>query len=130
MKIYRIVLAGAIALSGYIGYSNFGKIQTEVREIVSEERVASSSRSALPERKESQSEPEDDMSDIALKIVEVISPLIAPILVRRRRKTLDEEIGDVAIAMGVSRKTIKGRLGLGDRRKKQTTTKRKRRTTD
>lgn len=107
MKIFKIVLVGAIALSGYLGYSNF--IEMDLGDYV----------------------------DIAIKIGQTLSPFIAPALASRKRtnkqgeiKTLDDDIGDVAMHLGVSPAFVKGKLGLGDRRKKQTTTKRKRRSSD
>lgn len=132
MKIFRIVLVGAMFLSTYIGYENFAKVEFSdlsaiLDQPISESKVSKSARQAA--KKKIQSREEKDYVDIGIKILETIGPLLAPVLIRKRRKTLDEEIGDVAIRMGVSRKTIKSRLGLGDQRKKQTGT-RKRRKTD
>lgn len=111
MKIYKIVLVGAIALSGYLGYDNF--INIDLTEIA------------------------DDYVDLVIKIGKTLSPLLAPYLATRKRKdkkgvvkTLDEDLRDVAEHLGVSRAFVRGRLGIGDMRKKQNGTAHKRRSTD
>jgi NTP pyrophosphatase (non-canonical NTP hydrolase) len=124
MKIFRFVTAVAIMLSGYIGYENFVEVNFNnlLDQSISESKVSKSEAAK-------KSSEEKDYVDIGIKILETVGPLLAPVLIRKRRKTLDEELGDVAIAMGISRKTIKSKLGLGDQRKQQTGT-RKRRKTD
>jgi len=77
-----------------------------------------------------------DTEEIIRLIIESVLPLLAPILVSRRKKqpdgtvrTIDDSVGNLAEQMGVSRSFIRGKLGLGDRRKTDTG-KKKRRITD
>lgn len=107
MKVFKVVLVIAVALSGYIGYSNFLSVNL------------------------------DDYVDLILKIVQTLAPLGAPYLASRTRKdkkgeikTLDEDLRDVAEHLGVSKAFIRGKLGLGDMRKKQSRTVHKRRIND
>lgn len=95
-----------------------------------EEMVRDRARPPEPEEK-------DDYVDLVVKIGETLAPLLAPFLAARKRKdkkggikTLDDDIGDIAVHLGVSKAFVRGRLGLGDRRKKQNGTTNKRRTTD
>jgi len=111
MKIYKIVLVGAIALSGYLGYDNFIKI--DLTKIT------------------------DDYVDLITKVGKTLSPFLMPYLASRKRKdkkgvvkTLDEDLRDVAEHLGVSKAFVRGRLGIGDMRKKQNGTTNKRRSTD
>ena len=139
MKLYKIILVGAIALSAYLGYSNFVKVDLSmITEILAptsmedaEDRVMERLRPSEPEEKP------DDYVDLAMKIGETLAPLLAPFLAARKRKsksgeikTLDDDIGDIAVHLGVSKAFVRGRLGLGDRRKKQNGTTVKRRVTD
>ena len=129
---------GAIALSTYLGYNNFVAVDLSVvTEIFAptsmeeaEEMVRDRARPPEPEEK-------DDYVDLVVKIGETLAPLLAPFLAARKRKdkkgeikTLDDDIGDIAVHLGVSKAFVRGRLGLGDRRKKQNGTTNKRRTTD
>ncbi len=135
MKIFKLILMGALGFSGYIGYQNFSTdltiVDSSAQEKVAERKITK------PRISESKSQPqkqeplkrEIDFGDMGLKVLKTVAPLIVPIIAARRRKTLDEEIGDVAVAMGVSKRVIRGKLGLGDRRKKQVG-KRKRRVSD
>jgi len=149
MKIFKLVLTGAILVSGYIGYQNFGVDNIDMLKSVvsSEEKVAERkpkvSRSApqaikdMEERMAPKEEPKEeepiDYIDIIIKLGETIAPLGAPYLASRKRKTktgevktLDDDIGDIAVHLGVSKAFVRGRLGLGDRRKKQVGTKKRR----
>ena len=141
MKIYKIVLVGAILLSTYLGYSNFIKIDlseiTEIFSPTSMEEAADAAKERLRPSGLEIKEEVDDPLDIAKKIGETLAPLIMPYLASRKRKdkkgevkTLDEDIRDVAEHLGVSRSFIRGRLGIGDMRKKQNGTTQKRRSTD
>jgi hypothetical protein len=134
MKIFKIVLTGALILSGYLGYSNFINIDVkEIHEVLapmSMEEAADAARDRVRGEKE-------ESDDMVWKIIETVAPLLAPILAGYKRKnkereirTLDEDIADIAIHLGCSKAVIKGKLGLGDRRKKQNTTNHRRRTSD
>ena len=159
MKIFKIVLVGALGFSGYIGYQNFGVDLSDLTSVIApvqEERVAtkkskpkvSRSRPEAMENARERTRPspaekpeekdETDYIDLIIKLGETISPLLIPYLASKRKKkepdghirTLDDDIGDVATRMGVPKSFIRGKLGLGDRRKAQARTKRKRRSTD
>lgn len=142
MKIFKILLVSALGLSGYLGYNNYQDFNLKkmtvmlrpmesVSPSIEDAGAAAKSRARSPEKKE-----EVDYSDIIIRIGESLLPLIAPILALRKKKqpdgtvrTIDDSIGNIAENMGVSRAFIRGRLGLGDRRKANVG-KRKRRSTD
>ncbi len=143
MKIYKIVLVGAIALSTYLGYSNFIKIDlAEITEIFTpasmektEEMVRE--RARAPEAARALEKEPDDYVDLVIKIGETLAPLLMPYLASRKRKdkkgvvkTLDEDLRDVAEHLGVSKAFVRGRLGIGDMRKKQNGTTNRRRIDD
>jgi hypothetical protein len=82
-------------------------------------------------------EKQKSTSDIIIEIVQTLAPLLAPVFASRKRtdkkgqvKTLDEDVRDIAEHLGVSRAFVRGKLGLGDQRKKQTGTTHKRRVSD
>jgi len=137
MKIFRLVMVLALSLSGYLGYSNFVEVDmsavTEILAPTSMEEAEDMAR----ERLNSSEEKSDDYVDLAMKIGEVLLPLLAPVIAARKRKnkkgevvTVDDSIGALAENLGVSRAFVRGKLGLGDRRKKQNGTTKKRRVTD
>ena len=147
MKIFKLILVGAVGFSGYIGYQNFGIDLYDMTAIVApaEEKTATrkskvnrSRPDAMEEAKERVSKPkteqvvpeEVDYVDIGIKILETIGPLLIPVVARRKRNTLDDRLGKLAEDIGMSKAMVRGRLGLGDRRKAQTGTKRKRRAND
>lgn len=135
MKVFKIVLTAAIGFSGYIGYNNF--IVNEPKIIDIKESIEAPSRSiegagksarqklSKPQEEDSDGEKEEPFdTDFIIKIIETVSPLLAPVLASKKRKddkgntrTLDDELSDVAVKLGVSKAFVKGKLGLGDRRK-------------
>lgn len=139
MKIFKIVLTLSMMGSGYIGYTNYQDL-TNIKETVRIEKMESptSMDSARDKVKKIEKKEATDYSDIIIKVCEALLPLLAPVIAARKKKdsegnvvrTVDDEIGDLAIALGVSRGFIKGKLGLGDDRRKQIRTKAKRRATD
>lgn len=143
MKIFKIVLTLSMMGSGYIGYTNYQDL-TNIKETVRIEKMESptsmdSARDRVAEKlKNVEKKEATDYSDIIIKVCEALLPLLAPVIAARKKKdsegnvvrTVDDEIGDLAIALGVSRGFIKGKLGLGDDRRKQIRTKAKRRATD
>jgi len=139
MKIFKIVLTLSMIGSGYIGYTNYQDL-TNIKETVRIEKMESptSMDSARDKVKKIEKKEATDYSDIIIKVCEALLPLLAPVIAARKKKdsegnvvrTVDDEIGDLAIALGVSRGFIKGKLGLGDDRRKQIRTKAKRRATD
>ena len=125
MKIFRLITIGAVALSGYIGYENFG----DIKSVISEDKVERSIEGSHKSVKNKMSKEEErDYVDIAIKIGETILPLLAPVFLRKRRKTLDDEISDVADQLGLPKSVVRGKLGLGDKRKRQTGTVKRRKT--
>ena len=139
MKIYKLILTLAILLSGYLGYNNFLSVDVEssFQQIMSMEEAAEAAKERLRPSEEPEKEEETDYGDLILKIIETASPLLVPYLASRRKKdkqgeprTLDDDIGRVAENMGVSKAFVRGKLGLGDRRKKQTNTAHRRRAVD
>jgi hypothetical protein len=139
MKIYKIVLVGAIALSGYLGYSNFIKVDlSEITEILAPTSMEDAEETTKKRVRPSPSEEKQkSTSDIIIEIVQTLAPLLAPVFASRKRtdkkgqvKTLDEDVRDIAEHLGVSRAFVRGKLGLGDQRKKQTGTTHKRRVSD
>lgn len=139
MKIFKIVLTLSMIGSGYIGYTNYQDL-TNIKETVRIEKMESptSMDSARDKVKKIEKKEATDYSDIIIKVCEALLPLLAPVIAARKKKdsegnvvrTVDDEIGDLAIALGVSRGFIKGKLGLGDDRRKQVGTSAKRRATD
>jgi hypothetical protein len=125
MKIYKLIITLCLMASGYVGWQNFGIVEPYIDPVI-EMIEHDSVKSKVYEMKE----PERDWVDIGMKVGEMVLPLIPAYIARRRRKTLDDEIADVAEKMGVSPKTVRGKLGLGDRRKKQSTTNNTRRKKD
>jgi hypothetical protein len=122
---------GALALSGYLGYSNFISVDvSNLHEVLAPMSVEESADGEESQEKKS--------NDFIWKIIETLSPLITPIIAGYKRKdkkneirTLDDDIGDIAVHLGVSKALIRGRLGLGDRRKNTTNkTMNKRRSVD
>ena len=109
--------------SGYIGFQNFTVVESYLDPVL-EMMVDDEAKTKIAKM----AEPESDWMDTVKDIGEMLAPLIPIYLSRRKRKTLDDEVADVAEKMGVSPKTIRGKLGLGDRRrakKKTTNTRRK-----
>jgi len=145
MKIFKLVLVVSLSVSGYLGYTNYQTLEMkamEVKKKLSIERAQPSiegAEEAVRERARPTPEKESDIDyeDLIMMIIKSSIPLLAPILAAKRKKqpdgtvrTLDDSVGNIAENMGVSRAFVRGRLGLGDRRKKQTGTKKKRRATD
>ena len=144
MKIFKLILVSAVGLSGYLGYTtyedfSFKKVKAVLRpmESVSPSIEGAGDAAKARARPAPLEEEDGDYSDLIVAIGKALLPLLAPVLAAKRKKqpdgtvlTLDDSVGKLAENMGVSRAFIRGRLGLGDRRKKQSTTKRKRRATD
>jgi len=145
MKIFKIVLVLSLSASGYLGYTNYQTLEMKAMEVKNklsmesvQPTIEGAGEAARERVRPSPAQPEEDNTMELIKmILQTLSPLIAPILAGKRKKqadgsvrTIDDSVGNLAENMGVSRAFIRGRLGLGDRRKKQTRTKRKRRATD
>jgi len=159
MKIFKLVLTLSIMVSGYLGYTNYQTIEEKAlavkkmameREPLSTRRAPTSADEARARARESiePSESSDNDSeengvgdgaeDWIKLILESVLPLVAPIIVAKYKKkqedgtvkTLDDSIGELAENMGVSRAFIRGKLGLGDKRKSQIRTSHKRRLND
>lgn len=149
-KVFKIVLTISIGFSSWIGYNNFIAHDPKVlniREVISPNEAIEESEEvsrSIPEArraakkrvqpKQSEKPVEEDPMDMAMKIGEVLLPLIAPIIAGLKRKdkkgeikTLESDIADLAVHLGCSKAVIKGKLGLGDRRVKKTPVKKDRR---
>jgi len=142
MKIFKLLLVSALGLSGYLGYNNYQDFNlNKVTAVLKPMEAVSPSIEGAGEVARSRARPpepeqEEDYTDLIIMIGKSLLPLLAPALAAKRKKqpdgtirTLDDTIGELGLSMGVSRAFIRGRLGLGDRRKANVG-KRKRRITD
>jgi hypothetical protein len=159
MKIFKLVLTLSLMASGYLGYTNYQTIEEKalaVKEMAMEREPLSIRRAPTtadeaearareriqpPESSDNDSEENgvgDGAEDWIKLILESVLPLVAPIIVAKYKKkdeqgnvrTLDDDIGKLAEDLGVSRQFVRGKLGLGDKRKSQIRTSHKRRLND
>jgi hypothetical protein len=138
MKIFKILLVSALGLSGYLGYNNYQDLALKyVMEKVSPSIPEASEAAKERARSSPVKEKKVDYIEIIIVIGESLFPLLVPVLAARRKKqpngtirTLDDTIGDLALSMGMSRKLIRQKLGLGDQRAKQSVTSHQRRRSD
>ncbi|MHA1952512.1 MAG: hypothetical protein ACW96U_01010 [Candidatus Heimdallarchaeaceae archaeon] len=127
MKFLRpLILAASITASGVIGYNSFVNVpiniefaEERVEEKVPMSKDRSVGKGGVYQQEQRAPEPEkDDNFDKVLEILKVLTPLVVPILTSRR-------------GVSATKKVVKGKLKIGDRRTKtRNTTGQKRRATD